>query len=156
MTQFAAVETLIPHAAPTARVARTILLAIRRLATGGLSDAHAASLFIGTFGMDYRRPLIFLRVLLGEISRVAQRPIKIAPCCCSRMTEGEAMFLFIVDQGRARPDEARRRIAKVTASLDCLPALSVAQALADALDDIGHPMNSAENMDSLDSLLTNF
>lgn len=148
MTESTTLEALIPHLAPTGRVPRTLLLAIRRLAAGGLSDASAANLFMGTFGIGYRRPLMFLRVLMSEVSRVAGQPITIAPCCCPRMTDGEASFLFIVGQSRANPEAARARIARMAGTLDCLPALSVAQALADALDDIGHPMNLAESEDS--------
>jgi hypothetical protein len=140
MTESATLVALIPHTAPTEKVARTLLVAIRRLAAGGLKDAHAANIIIGDFGMAYHRPLMFLRVLLGEVSRIAQRQITIAPCCCPRMTEGEAAFLFIIDKARQHPERARTAIARMTASLDCLPTLSVAQALADALDDIGHPL----------------
>jgi hypothetical protein len=149
MTESTTLETLIPLIAPTEQVPRTILFAIRRLAAGGLNDAHAANLFMGSFGIGYRRPLMFLRVLMSEVSRVAGHPITIAPCCCPRMTEGEAAFLFIIEQGRARPHEARHRIARMARTLDCLATLSVAQALADALDDIGHPLTLAENCDSL-------
>lgn len=149
MTESATLETLIPHAAPTEKVARTLLVAIRRLAVGGLKDAHATNILIGDFGMAYRRPLMFLRVLLGEVSRIAQRQITIAPCCCPCMTEGEATFLFIIDRARQHPESARTAIARMTASLDCLPTLSVAQALADALEDIGHPLILAQNSDCL-------
>lgn len=145
MTKSTTLETLIPHLAPTERVPRTLLLAIRRLAAGGLNDAQAANLFMGTFGIGYRRPLMFLRVLMGEVSRVARQPITIAPCCCPRMTDGEAAFLFIIENSRSMPDQARSRIARMAATLNYLPVLSVAQALADALDDIGHPLVLAEN-----------
>ena len=148
MTDADTLENLIPHPAPTERVARTLLVAIRRLAIGGLADAHATNILIGDFGMAYRRPLLFLRILLAEVSRVAERQITIAPCCCSRMTEGEAIFLMIIDSARARPESARAGLARMTGSLDCLPALSIAQALADALDDIGHPLGLAQNKDS--------
>jgi hypothetical protein len=143
-------DTLIPHRAPTERVARTILIAIRRLAAGGLSDAHATNILIGDFGMAYRRPLMFLRVLIGEVSRIARRQIQIAPCCCPRMTEGEELFLMIINSARDQPHSARASLARMAGTLDCLPAISVAQALADALDDIGHPLILAQNRDSLD------
>jgi hypothetical protein len=149
MTESTTLETLIPHSAPIERVPRTLLFAIRRLAAGGLNDAQATNLFLGSFGIGYRRPLMFLRVLMGEVSRVAGHPITIAPCCCPRMTEGEAVFLFIIAHGRSRPEAARSRIARMAGTLDCRPALSIAQALADALDDIGHPLTLAENCDSL-------
>jgi hypothetical protein len=149
MTNSVTLETLIPHPAPTETVARTILVAIRRLASGGLNDAHATTLLMGDFGMAYRRPLMFLRILMGEVSRIAERQIPIAPCCCPRMTEGEASFLVIIDSARDHPECARTAIARMAGTLDCLPALSVAQALADALDDIGHPLRIAQNGGSL-------
>jgi hypothetical protein len=140
MNDSATLETLIPHIAPSEGVARTILIAIRRLAAGGLTDAHATNILMGDFGIAYRRPLMFLRVLLGEVSRIAERQIHIAPCCCPRMTEGEAAFLTIIDGARANPERARTALAHMAGTLDCLAAISVAQALADALDDIGHPL----------------
>ncbi len=149
MTEFATLETLIPHAAPTEKVARTILVAIRRLAAGGLNDAHATNILMGDFGMAYRRPLMFLRVLMGEVSRIAERQIPIAPCCCPRMTEGEASFLMIIDSARDHPEHARTALARMAGTLNCLAAVSVAQALADALDDIGHPLRLPQNGDSL-------
>ncbi len=131
---------LVPHAAPDQDVARTLLIALRRLAAGGVDDASAANLLLGTFGLGYRRPLMFLRVLLQEISRVAQTRIAIAPCCCPRMTEGEAAILLSIDSGTAHPEVARAALARVTRTLDLLPALSVAQALGDALTDLGRPI----------------
>jgi hypothetical protein len=149
LTESDTLESLIPHRAPTERVARTILIAIRRLAAGGLSDAHATNILIGDFGLAYRRPLMFLRVLIGEVSRMAQLQIQIAPCCCPRMTEGEALFLVIINCARDQPGTARAALARMAGTLDCLPAISVAQALADALDDIGHPLILAENWESV-------
>jgi hypothetical protein len=149
MNQTATLTDLVPHAAPTDKVARAILIAIRRLAVGGLMDAQATTILIGDFGLAYRRPLMFLRVLVGEVSRIAARQIAVAPCCCPRMTDGEAAFLRIIHVARNHPENARASLVRLTGSLDCLPAISVAQALADALDDIGHPLCLAQNQDSL-------
>ena len=149
MTEPAALDLLVPHPVPTDKIARTLLLAIRRLAAGGLSDAHAANIFLGDFGMGYRRPLMFLRILLGELSRVSQHQIAVAPCCCPRMTEGEAIFLMIINSVRDHPERARAALARMAGTLDCLPALSIAQALGDALDDIGHPLRLTQNCESL-------
>jgi hypothetical protein len=131
---------LVPHIAPHEGIERTLLTAIRRLAAGGLQDASATNLLLGEFGLSYRRPLMFLRILLGEVSRISQRQIAIAPCCCPRMTDGEAAFLSIVATARQEPAVARTRIAQMAGTLDCLAALSVAQALGDALEDIGRPL----------------
>jgi len=133
-------ETIVPHPQPECRVARTQLLAIRRMAAGGLDDADASNLFIGALGIGYRRPLMFLRLLMAEVSRVSEREIAIAPCCCPRMTEGEAAFLLAIECGRDHPHVARAALARMAGTLDMLPALSIAQALGDALDDIGRPL----------------
>ena len=148
MTDSATLEALIPHCVPTDQVARTMLIAIRRLAVGGVTDAHATNILMADFGMAYRRPLMFLRILISEVSRIATRQISIAPCCCPRMTEGEAAFLTIIETARDHPECARAALARLAGTLDCLPALSVAQALGDALDDIGHPLHLTQNCGS--------
>lgn len=131
---------LLPHPVPEDHTARTILIAMRRMAIGGLDDAHAATAMLGLFGMGYRRPLMFLRILMHEVSRGATRSIAVAPCCCRRMTEGEAALLLLIDCAGQHPDVARATLARTTGTLDCLPALSVAQALGDALSDLGRPL----------------
>lgn len=140
MTQPDALTLLIPHPAPDQKTARTLLIALRRIAAGGIDDASAANLLLGAFGMGYRRPLMFLRVLMQEISRVSQHQIAIAPCCCPRMTEGEAAILLCIESGAAHPDMARAALSRVTGTLDLAPALSIAQALGDALADVGRPI----------------
>ena len=141
MTQPDTLALLVPHLAPDQKVARTLLIALRRIAAGGLEDASATNLLIGTFGMGYRRPLMFLRVLMQELSRVSQRAIPIAPCCCPRMTEGEAAILRAIESGSAHPASTRVALSRVTGTLDLSPALSVAQALGDALQDLGRPIS---------------
>ena len=130
---------LLPYAAPDARTPRTMLVILRRMAIGGLKDAHASSLMMGLCGIGYRRPLMFARILMQEVSRVATRSIAIAPCCCPRMTESEAALLGAVGGARTDPQAARALLARATGSLDCLAAVSVAQGLASALDDLGRP-----------------
>ena len=134
------IDRIVPHPGPEDAVGRCLLLAMRRIAAAGLDDATAANAMLGVFGLGYRRPLMFLRVLMEEVSRVSQQQIKIAPCCCPRMTSGEAAILQAVYLGRHDPGRARAGLAKITATLNLSPALSVAQALADALDDLGRPL----------------
>lgn len=141
MTRPDTLALLVPHPAPDQKTARTLLIALRRIAAGGIDDASAANLLIGAFGMGYRRPLMYLRVLMQEISRVSQQPISVAPCCCPRMTEGEAAILLAIDSGTAHPQVARAALARVTGTLDLSPALSVAQALGTALEDLGRPIS---------------
>lgn len=131
---------LVPHPIPVEPVARILLYAMRRMAIGGLDDAHAANVLLGQFGMNYRRPLIILRALMLEVSRTSERSISIAPCCCRRMTADEARLLSAVEASIARPDVARTLIAQITASMNCLAAVSAAQALAQSFDDLGRPV----------------
>lgn len=136
-----ALTLLIPHTAPEQQTARVLLIALRRMAAGGIDDASAANLMLGSFGIGYRRPLMFLRILMQETSRVAQQSISIAPCCCPRMTEGEAAILLAIDSAAAHPDVVRAALARVTGTLDLSPVMSVAQALGDALADLGRPIS---------------
>src|SRR5881628_304358 len=82
---------LLPHAAPAHPYRRLLLFAVRRMAAGGIADAHAAYALFTGFGLGYRRPLILLRALMAEVSRVSAAQLKVAPCCCARMTRDEAM-----------------------------------------------------------------
>jgi hypothetical protein len=140
MPQPATLGLLLPYPAPDQKTARTLLVALRRIAAGGLEDASATNLFMGSFGIGYRRPLMFLRVLMQELSRVSKRAIPVAPCCCPRMTDGEAAILRAIDGGTANPEAARAALSRVSGTLDLLPALSVAQALAASLEDLGRPL----------------
>lgn len=58
-----------------------------------------------------------------------------------RMTEGEAAILLAIDSGGDHPDVARAALSRVAGTLDLFPALSVAQALGDALADLGKPVS---------------
>lgn len=130
----------VPHPVPAEPVARLLLYAIRRMAIGGLDDAHAANVLMGQLGMNYRRPLVILRALMLEVSRTSQRSIAIAPCCCRRMTADERLMLGAVEVAVARPDAARSLMAQLTATLDCLAPVSAAQALNHAFADLGRPL----------------
>lgn len=131
---------LVPHPVPVEPVARILLYAMRRMAIGGLDDAHAANVLMGQLGLNYRRPLVILRALMLEVSRTSQRSISIAPCCCHRMTEDEGSLLNCIDLAVARPDAARVLMTRVTATFDCLAPVSAAQALNHAFADLGRPL----------------
>lgn len=131
---------LVPHPIPVEPVARILLYAMRRMAIGGLDDAHAANVLMGQLGMSYRRPLIILRALMLEVSRTSARSISIAPCCCHRMTADEALMLGAIEAAAARPDVARTLMTRVTATFDCLAPVSAAQALNHAFADLGRPV----------------
>lgn len=131
---------LIPHPVPVEPVARILLYAMRRMAIGGLDDAHAANMLMGQLGMNYRRPLAILRALMLEVSRTSERSISIAPCCCHRMTEDEGLLLNSIELAVARPDAARVLMTRITATFDCLEPVSAAQALNHAFADLGRPV----------------
>src|SRR5690349_16919429 len=129
------IANILPSRAPTDSNQRLLLFAIRRLAASGLNDAHAANAFIGAFGLGFRRPLILLRALMAEMSRVSNRKVIVAPCCCPRMTEGEAVLLGAVTFAVVDPHQAHRALTRVLGVQNCLGALSSAQALGQAFED---------------------
>ena len=135
------IAKLLPHLVPAVQPARNILVAMRLMASGGIDDAHAANAMIAACGVGYQKPLIFLRILMEEVSRVSKRPIAIAPCCCPRMTDGEAAFLELVETASEAPPLARAALTRLTGTLDHLPALFVAQGLATAMSDLGRPVS---------------
>jgi hypothetical protein len=131
---------MVPYPVPEGRVALTLLVAMRRIASGGLEDASAANMLLATFGIGYRRPLMFLRIFMAELARVSAHQITLAPCCCARMTDAESSLLLAIESGRAHPDLARAALARVTGTLDSRAALSVAQSLNSVLEDLGRPI----------------
>lgn len=133
-------STMLPHPIPTDDRARLLLFAIRRMAAGGLADAHAAAAFLGAFGKSYRRPLVLLRALMAEMARAAANPIIVAPCCCPRMTDGESTLLTAIATSEADPRGARRRLGALLPSSQSLGALSSAQAVSRAFADLGRPL----------------
>lgn len=132
--------TLLPHPIPVEANARLLLFTMRRVAAHGLDDAHAAHAMLCAFGISFRRPLILLRALMAEASRVSHRRILIAPCCCRRMTDAEATMLATVSLSRKNPIAAHRDMAALLGVHNCLGALSSAQALAQAFEDLGKPL----------------
>lgn len=135
------IAKLLPHLAPALQPARNILVAMRLMASGGTDNAHATNTMIATCGMGYQKPLIFLRILMEEVSRISKHPIAIAPCCCPRMTDGEAAFLELIETASDASPTARAALTRLTGTLDHLPALFVAQGLASAMADLGRPVS---------------
>lgn len=131
---------LLPHPLPTEANHRLLLFAMRRVAAHGLDDAHAAHALLCGFGMSFRRPLILLRALMAEASRIAHRRILVAPCCCPRMTEAEATMLTAIQASRSDPHHVHDNLAALLGVDNCLGTLSSAQALAQAFEDLGKPL----------------
>ena len=132
--------TLLPHAAPVSPYRRLLLFAIRRMAAGGISDAHAAHAIFTGFGLGYRRPLVLLRALMAELSRVSAAQMKVAPCCCPRMTRDEAMLLDLIAEAPSQPSQVHQALGDLLHVRACLGALGSAEAVANAFADLGMPL----------------
>jgi hypothetical protein len=137
-----ALSAMLPGRCPDESNSRLLLFAIRRVAAGGLNDAHVANAFIGSFGLAYRRPLILLRALMAELSRVSERKIMVAPSCCPRMTTAEAAVLASVSFALDDPPGMHDLLCETLGVENCLGALSSAQALGQAFADLGRPLGS--------------
>lgn len=119
---------------------RLLIYAIRRMAEGGLNDAFAANALLSLFGTRVRRPLLLLRALMAEMARTSRNQIAVAPCCCRRMTAAEAELLLIVTGSRDRPRFAHARLTHLLGVHHAFGALSSAQAVAQAFEDLGRPL----------------
>jgi hypothetical protein len=139
----AEIDDLLIRTAPDAPTDRTLLFAMRRMAMGGLNDAHAAHALFSAFGGSHRRPLVLLRALMAELARSSRNRIMVAPCCCGRMTHGEAMLMGAIGIAAEDPRRAHSRLAMVLGTSDCLGALSSAQALGQTFEDLGRPLSPA-------------
>lgn len=145
MPETSSQAALLPHAAPANPDRRLLLFGIRRMAAGGITDAHAAHAFFTGFGLRYRRPLVLMRALMAELSRVSTVKLIVAPCCCPRMTCNEAALIDSIAAASARPDivhEALNGLLKVRTSLGVLAS---AQAVAAAFEDIGMLLHDCNN-----------
>ena len=143
---------LLPHAAPASHYRRLLLFAIRRMATGGISDAHAAHAIFTGFGLSYRRPLVLLRALMAELSRVAATRLTVAHCCCPRMTNDEMILLDSIADAPLQPGSAHAKLRSLLRVHSCPGALISAQAVAAAFADLGMPLHDdcvSRNSDEL-------
>lgn len=134
-------DDLLIRSAPETPIDRTLLFAMRRMAMGGLNDAHATHAMFSTLGRSHRRPLVLLRALMAELARCSRNRILVAPCCCGRMTHGEAMLMGALGVAGTDARRAHNRLSMLLGTSDCLGALSSAQALAQAFEDLGRPLN---------------
>jgi hypothetical protein len=131
---------LLPYSAPTSPYARLLLFGMRRMAAGGIGDAHAAHSFFTGFGLGYRRPLILTRALMAEVSRVSAIKLVVAPCCCPRMSEAEHVLLGAVASAIADPQGTHDALAGLLKVRDCLGLVTSAQAVAASFADQGMPL----------------
>lgn len=125
---------------PTDQGGRLLIFAMRRMAVGGLHDAHATHSIFAHFGLGYKRPLILIRAMMAEIARASHQTIKIAPCCCPRITTDEANLLQAIEYAEASPRISNATLARLMGTPDCLGVLTTAQAVAQAFHDLGRPL----------------
>lgn len=131
----------LPRPIPGGYGNRLFLYVMRRMASAGVNDAHAANAMLGAFGRSYRRPLILMRAMMLELARTSSRRIKIAPCCCARMTSDEAILMEAIGSATRNPSEAFDQLAQLLGNDHALGALTCLQAVAQAHDDLGRPLD---------------
>lgn len=134
--------SLLPHAVPANPYQRLLLFAVRRMAAAGISDAQAAHAIFTGFGLGYRRPLVLLRAFMAEVSRVSSVTLKIAPCCCVRMTDDEARLLAIVSDASSCPRDTHDMLAEFLRVRSCPGAASSAEAVYIAFMELGMPLSA--------------
>ncbi len=131
----------LPRPIPGGYGNRLFLYILRRMATAGVNDAHAANAMIGAFGRSYRRPLILMRAMMLELARSATRKILVAPCCCARMTVDEGVLMQAIGTSLQDPRIAYDQVATLLGNDNALGALTCLQAVAQAHNDLGRPLD---------------
>lgn len=131
----------LPRPIPGGYGNRLFLYVLRRMASAGVNDAHAANAMLGAFGRSYRRPLILMRAMMLELARSATRKILVAPCCCARMTADEGVLMQAVGTALEDPHAAYEQVVTLLGNDDALGALTCLQAVAQAHGDLGRPLD---------------
>ena len=130
----------LPRPMPTGYGNRLFLFVMRRMASAGVNDAHAANALLGAFGRSYRRPLVLMRAMMLELARASSRKILVAPCCCARMTADEGMLMQATGQALRDPNAAYEQLSDLLGNDHALGALTCMQAVAQAHADLGRPL----------------
>lgn len=120
---------------------RLFLFVMRRMASAGVDDAHAANALLGAFGRSYRRPLVLMRAMMLEFARMSSRKILVAPCCCARMTADEALMMRATGEALRDPHAAYEQVSALLGNDHALGALTCMQAVAQAHSDLGRPLD---------------
>nr|MBA4770762.1 hypothetical protein [Sphingobium sp.] len=131
----------LPRPMPGGYGNRLFLFVMRRMASSGVNDAHAANAMLGAFGRSYRRPLILMRAMMLELARVSSRKILVAPCCCARMTADEGLLMQAAGIALRDPNSAYERVSALLGNDHALGALTCLQAVAQAHADLGRPLD---------------
>ena len=127
----------LPFAAPMVGTNQLLLYVIRRMGAHGLHDAAATNALLGVFGINYRRPMIMLRAFMAETARGADKKILIAACCCARMTIDEARVIEAIATSLDDPRGASLLLRQTMGCDRDVGALSAAQAVCMAFEDLG-------------------
>lgn len=130
----------LPRPMPTGYGNRLFLFVMRRMASAGVNDAHAANAMLGAFGRSYRRPLVLMRAMMLELARASSRKILVAPCCCARMTADEGMLMQATGEALRDPNVAYEQLSDLLGNDHALGALTCMQAVAQAHADLGRPL----------------
>ncbi len=131
----------LPFAAPVIGADQLLLYTIRRMGAYGLHDAAATNAMLGVFGMAYRRPMIMLRAFMAETARGADKKILIAACCCARMTIDEARLIEAIATAMEDPRGSSLLLRQAMGCNQDVGALSAAQAVCAAFEDLGRPLS---------------
>lgn len=131
----------LPRPIPAGYGNRLFLFVMRRMASAGVNDAHAANAMLGAFGRSYRRPLVLMRAMMLELARASSRRIMVAPCCCARMTADEAMIMEATGLALRDPNQAYDQVSALLGNDHALGALTCLQAVAQAHSDLGRPLD---------------
>lgn len=135
---------MLPHRAPHCPFTRLLLFGIRRMAAGGLHDAHAAHALFAGFGINFRRPLVLLRALMAETARASTVKLLVAPCCCPRMTAHEDALLGAIVGANSAPRASAAALADLLHIASALGVLGSAQAVEASFADLGMPLAPGE------------
>ncbi|MFZ2996216.1 DUF6628 family protein [Sphingobium sp.] len=131
----------LPRPIPGGYGNRLFLFVMRRMASAGVNDAHAANAMLGAFGRSYRRPLVLMRAMMLELARASSRKILVAPCCCARMTSDEALMMQATSDALHDPTTAFEQVSQLLGNDHALGALTCLQAVAQAHHDLGRPLD---------------
>lgn len=113
----------------------------RLMAIGGVNDARAVSMLMGQYGRNHRRPLMLIRAMMLELSRVSNRQIKLAPPCCNRMTRDEALILMALARPEAEFAACHADACMLLDRENALGAATCFRAVANCLSDMGTPLS---------------
>lgn len=136
-----AIANPLPFAAPMVGTNQLLLYIVRRMGAHGLHDAAATNALLGVFGMNYRRPMIMLRAFMAETARGAEKKILIAACCCARMTIDEARLIEAIATSLDDPRGASLLLRQTMGCNQDVGALSAAQAVCTAFEDLGRSLS---------------